>query len=341
MTKRSPGLPCWSCRRLVAAALVLAVVRPAAAQDLSLNYDNLSFFEEPVAFEALGFTITYNQLVDQPVSYSFEEDDVDFNTRVNFRATAERQLANALTVGAAYFGAYERTGDPEFEDNWGIFGRGVWGRLSLGEVTGEVREATRRMRGAGNAELEFDDAIGILEDDLGAAYSLRMSAFTLNVAIDDDAHTDLGVTYDRPGRRMDYRVTARYVRSETPSIDRLAEFDTHTVVFLAGIAYGSFVTDISLGYERLSGSGVNGDRFFFSGGQHYKVRRLTLSAEGHLGTIDGDREVSGSLGARFDIARGLSINLGYNFATSDASIDGLPIRNKDISEVLMSLRYEL
>jgi len=321
-------------------AAVMATAFPAYTQDLSLNPDNLSFFEEPLAFEVLGFTLTYNQLVDQPVSYDFEKYEDEYNPRIDFQTSIERQLPNALTVGATYYGSFERERDSEYEDRWGVFVRGVWGRLALGEVDDTVRVATRRMWGTGNARLEFDDAMGDLDDDFSAAYSLRISAYTLNLAIDTEAQTDIGITYDRPGRWFDYRFTARYTRGQVDSVYGSAEFDTHAAILVAEMTYGSFVGDVGFGYERLDGVDVGGNRFFFSTGLHYKVRRLTLSTEGHYGAIEGDPEASVAVGARYDIARGFSVNLGYNFATSDARIAGVPIRKTHISEVRSSLRYE-
>ncbi len=53
-----------------------------------------------------------------------------------------------------------------------------------------------------------------------------------------------------------------------------------------------------------------------------------------------DSEKSAALGLRYDLARGLSLNLGYNYAESDADIDGVAIQSVDKSEFIGSMRYE-
>lgn len=315
--------------------------RTAQAQGVGLNPDNLSFFEEPLAFSLFGFTVNYNQLVDVPVIYDFERDDTDVDPRTNFRVTVERQLPNALTIGAGYFGSYDENEDDEYEDRWAVYAQSVWGRLYGGEVNETVREATRRWRGTGNADLEFDDVVGtLLEDDLGLAYHLRLSAWTLNAGVDEDGNSDFGVTYERPNKYVDIRFTGRLTNSEVWSLDGMTVFDTFGAGFVGQVEYGSFAADLGLGYEEFDARTADGDRYYLSAGVHYKVRRLTLSAEGHWGEIDGDNEKAVALGLRYDIARGLSFNLGYNWAESVADIDGIAIQSVDEEEAIGSIRYE-
>ena len=334
---------------LHALALILAGITllpitsgSARAQAPGLNPDSLSFFEEPLAFQFFGFTVTYNQLVDVPVVHDFTEDEASLYPRTVFQGTIERQLPNAITVGATYLGVYDRIEDDEYEDRWAVFASSVWGRLSGGEVNETVREATRRWRGTGNADLEFDDVLGTLrEDDLGVAYQLRLAAYTLNAAIDEDGNSDFGVTYERPNKYVDIRFTGRLTFSEFLSPDDTTLFDTFATGFVTQVEYGSLAVDVGLGYEHFDSTPASGDRYYVSAGVHYKIRRLTVSAEGHWGEIDDDTEKSAALGLRYDIARGFSANLGYNYARSDADIDGIPIQDVVISQFIASLRYEL
>lgn len=313
----------------------------ANAQGSDLNPDNLSFFEEPLAFEFFGATVQYNHLFDLPVVYDFNSDDTDLFPRTNFRVNIERQLPNALTIGATYFGSYDDKEDDEYDDRWEVYGSGVWGRLSGGEVNDTVREKTRRWRGTGNADLQFDNVLGTLaEKDLGLAYGLRISAFTLNVGVDEHGNSDFGFTYERPNQYTDIRFTGRYTNSEIKSIDGTTVFDTDAVGIVAQLEYGSLALDVGLGYEHFDSAAADGERYFVSLGAHYKVRRITLSAEAHWGETDGNDETSYALGARYDLARGLSVNLGYNYAKSDAAINGIALQDVDKSEFLASLRYE-
>ncbi len=312
-----------------------------AAKDNALNPDNLSFFEEPLAIDLYGFTLSYNQLIDLPVFHDFNRDDTDFNPRTNFRVNLERQLPNAITIGGTYLGIYEDEEADEYTDRWEVYASSIWGRLSGGEVNSSVREATRRWRGAGNAELEFDDVLGTLEeDDLGGAYHLRMSAFTFNLGIDEHGNSDYGITYERPNKYIDVRLAGRYTDSEFTPENSNQAFNTKAVGLVTQIEYGSFAIDLGLGFERLKSATVKADRHFISTGLHYKVRRLTLSAEGHWGEIENADEESYALGARYDLARGLSINFGYNYAKSKAIINGITIQDVDESKFISSLRYE-
>jgi len=195
-----------------------------------LNPDNLSFFEEPLAFNLFGFTVNYNQLVDVPLVYDTRSKDGEFHPRTSLRGSIERQLPNALTIGAVYAASYDDKEIDKYNDRWAIYGRGVWGKLSGGKVNDTVRAATRRWRGTGNAELEFDDLRGALgEDKLGAAYQLRLSAYTLNVGVDKNGNADIGVTYERPNKSVDVRVTGRYTNARFNAPDGVTKFDTNAV----------------------------------------------------------------------------------------------------------------
>lgn len=326
---------------LLGSAPLLAGVSPVLAQSGGLNPDTLSFLEKPLAFEIFGATVNYNQLIDVPLVHDFNAKDTDIHPRSNFQMNIERQMRNALTLGATYFGSHDEKNANKHEDRWGAYVSGVWGRASGGEVNASVRVATRRWRGTGNAALEFDDVLGTLgEDDFGAAYQLRISAFTLNAGADENGHSDFGITYERPNRTVDIRATGRFTNSEISSADGATIFDTYAGSLTGQVEKGSFAADIGLGYEHFESTLANGVRMFISTGLHYKIRKLTLSAEGYWGEIDGDTEKSTAFGARYDLARGLSLNLGYNYANSDAAIDGVTIQSVDMSEVLGSLRYE-
>ena len=327
---------------LTGVAVLTVTSGSARAQAPGLNPDSLSFFEEPLAFQFFGFTATYNQLFDVPVVFDFTDDDNSVYPRTVFQGTIERQLPNAITVGATYLGVYDRIEDDEYEDRWAAYASSVWGRLSGGEVNETVREATRRWRGTGNADLEFDDVLGTLrEDDLGVAYQLRLAAYTLNAAVDEDGNSDFGLTYERPNKYADIRFTGRLTFSDYQSLDDTTVFDTFATGVVAQLEYGSLAADLGLGFEHFDSTPASGDRYYVSAGVHYKVRRLTVSAEGHWGEIDNQTEKSAAFGLRYDIARGFSANLGYNYARSDADIDGIPIQDVDISQFIASLRYEL
>ncbi len=325
---------------LATAFLCLAGASGTAAQTL-LSPDALSFFEEPLAGEILGFTVTYNQLTEAPVIYDFNTDRARLHPRAAFRAGAERQLPNAVTLGAAYSAEYDDRDADKYEDRWEAYFSGVWGRLSGGEVNESVRDATRRMRGTGNADLELDKPLGRLDEDgLGGAYSLRFSAVTLHAGADQNGDIDAGVTYARPHGQIDLRVTGRFTRANTRSTNGATRFTTHSGGLVGQIEYGSLLVDAGFGVEHLDSTVAEGIRAYISGGVQYKVRNVTVSAEGHYGKTGGDTEASAALGLRYDLARGLSLNLGYNYVKANAAVDGVQVLDVDKSEAISSVRYE-
>lgn len=327
----------------IAAAAVAVIAAPVFGQELSLNYETLSSLEEPLATEVGDVTFVLTGLVDVPVTFELEGDaSPDFDVTGNFQLSAETQMANQWTIGAAYFGQYQTqqasSDDDKYTDNAAAFVRGVWGQVIGGNVAGIVREETRRLRGAGNAELAFDGNYGSL-DDLGGAYVGRYGPFVASTVIDEDANFELGLMFQRPLGNKDYRFTGRYAQGLFTSADGLMEFDTEAVGAVGELVYGSSRFDVGVGYEELTSSLVNADRWYVSSGVHTKVNVISLSLEGHYGEVEGQEEVSAALGARYDIARGLSANLGVNYADAPINVGGISLNTTQGTTAILSLRY--
>ena len=69
-----------------------------AGESLSLNYDNISFFEKPNAYE-LGFgTLSSNVLVDQSLSYSDLTEDYSNRSQLIGAFNYGFQLSNSWQV---------------------------------------------------------------------------------------------------------------------------------------------------------------------------------------------------------------------------------------------------
>ena len=248
--------------------------------------------------------------------------------------SAERQLSNALTVGATYLGEE----DGEFEDEIVAYGRGVWGGLAVGNVSKLVENATERMDGIGNADLTLDNFLGGLSDN-GLGYFGRFSAYTLNAVIDEDNNLDVGLTFERPLGNKDYRFTARLTEAQLEAVDG-TDFDTQGIALVAELIYGSLLTDVSIGYEKLETGPFSFDRQYLSAGAIYKKNRWSFSIEGYIGEIEEQDESGYSLGIRYDISRGLSANLGFNHSDSAINQNGIQITDRDSNEVIFSIRYE-
>lgn len=334
---RTPQAP------LVVLALAMAVAaNPVAAEGVSLNYDTLSSLEEPLATEVGDVTLSLTGLLDMPLTLDFENnDDFDVGFVGNFQVSAETQLSNRWTVGVAYFGQYETdqgSFDNGYTDNVAGYVGGVWGTLLGGNVTGVVRENTRRSRGAGNAALAFDNTYGGF-DDLAGAYIGRYGPVQLSGMVDEDGNFDLGAMWSRPIGNKDYRLTLRYTDSEFTSADLTTQFTSRAGGVVGEFIYGSGLYDVGFGYEDLSSGTVDAQRWFASAGARFKKGALTLSLEGHFGQVEGDDEVSAAFGAQYDIARGLSLNLGVNYSDAQVDVGGVTLVNEEETKGILSLRY--
>ena len=317
-----------------------AVSVPAQAQ-ISLNYDDLSSLEEPLAFEVGEATVLVNGVIDAPITLAIDNDaladDVDVSVIANFGINAEMQLMNRWNVGISYFGQYDENAD-DYSDNVAGYVRTSWGSIVGGNVSGLVRESTRRARSVGNASLAFDDFYG-RTNRWGGGYSGRFGPVVLTGIADDDGNFELGAEFQRPIGNKDYRVANRVAKAVYQSADGTTNFDTIGVGVVGEFVYGSSLFDLGFGYENLQSGPIGIDRWYVSSGAQTKIGSLRLSAAGHYGELDGTSEASASLGLGYDIARGLSTNLGVNARKAELSRDGISIIDEDETSATASVRY--
>ena len=329
----------------------------ADGQSVPINYDNLSYFEEPLAVAVGPATVSANLLLDQSVQYDSKSEDDVYNTRVNGQVKVETQLPNTWQVGATYVANYDRLADndenDEYLDDFAVFVSDEWGMLAGGNVTESVREKTRRKRGFGNADLANDDFLGSL-DEAGAYYEVRYNTYVVSLAADQEGRAEAGVTFHQPIGKSNYFASARLRKGDTTeaagssndptalaitdTTDALnapvAAGETYGGAIVAQYTYASFLTDVQIGYETIDrdNSGDNNDHVFGSMGMQYKYGSYRFSAEGSIGRYDGQNRRAFALGSRIDIARGTSLNLGvnYEYANDDDKTTGIA-----------SVRYEL
>ena len=325
--------------------LLLVAAFPVSAQNVSLNYESLSTMEEPLARHIGDVTVVATSLLDARLLHDMKYDDdngTDFLG--NLEIYAHTQLANRWRVGIRYFGQYD-TNDlsmPEtqntYRDNVALEAGGVWGTLLVGNVSGVVREQTRRLRGAGNAAVDFDNVLGRLEEQ-GAAYVGRYGPWVASAAADEDGNYDLGAMYQRPLGRRDYRLTFRTTEGAFVGEDDTSLFETRSAGLVGEIIYGSIAIDAGFGFERLTSELPDMDRWYLTTGFRRKLGVLSLSLEGHYGQIEGQDEVAASLGVQYDLARGMSVNFGINHADVLASLEEHPVLDIQRTNAALSLRY--
>lgn len=332
--------------------LAFALTYSVAARSVGINYERLSSLEVPVSTDIGGWTAVVTGLVDVGGTVNLrDEDDADLNLLANAELSIERQLSNRWTPRIAYFVQVEGdmgvqdipdsfdTSDGDFTDN--ILGSisNPWGTVGVGNASGVVREQTRRRRGTGNAALAYDANLAEL-DEWSALYTGRYGPFTVGGVVDRKGGFDIGATYQRPLYDKDYRFTARYTDGTFGSDDDTRSFDARGVGLVGELTYGSTILDAGIGYERLDSGSIGADRAYVTAGAQHKWGAVTVSIAGHYGQIDGEEERSASLGARYDIARGLSANLGVNYAHSQVVLEGVRLTDEDDEiTTTASLRY--
>mgnify|MGYP000232877007 FL=1 len=319
------------------ATLMAAVSLPANA--VNLNYERLSSLEKPLAAHYGDTTLVLTGLTDASFKHLKEPDDnSDFSLLANFQLSAETQLANSWTLGAAYFGQYQDINDDRYYDNAALYLGSVWGTATIGNVSGLVNEQTRRARGAGNAELSFDDHLGQLSD-VGVNYIGRFGPSQLLATIDENGDFDIASIYQRPLDNKDYRFSVRYRQSQFSPASGTVNFDSNAVSVVGELTYGSTIFDIGLGVEQLSSDSVNLDRRTVSVGSMRKTGLWTFSGEAHFGDIEGQQENAYALGLKYDVARGMSVNLGINHSDANVNVNGVSILQQEQTEGRLSFRY--
>ncbi len=326
------------------AAAGMAIAGGAAAQDVSLNYERLSSMEEPLAAEIGGATFVLKGLVDAALIHDAEDGDTDAGLTGNFQLGALTQLSNRWRVGLTYFGQYvtdetlSTPPDDRYTDRAALSVGGMWGTVAGGNVSGIVREGTRRGRGAGNAALAFDDALGGLAE-WGGGYTGRFGPWVVGAAVDEDADFEIGATFRRPMDNTDHRLTLRIGRGVYAAADGSRSFDSTAIGAVGEVIYGSLSFDVGLGYERLASSGPDAERWYLSSGIRGKTGVFGWSVEAHYGRIEGEHEVSAALGAQYDLARGLSANLGLNHAKAKVDVGDTRLLDTRDTKAVLSLRY--
>ncbi|MEP3759471.1 MAG: hypothetical protein ABJM62_07800, partial [Marinomonas sp.] len=249
---------------LVAASSLtaIAISAPVAAQSVAISSERLANLEEPLSTEVGDITVEFTGLIDARVDYDFEDDaggDDALNPGIigNFEFNASTQLGNRWNVGVAYFGQYERDEliRGEYTDRVAGFIQGSYGTALGGEVMDIVREETRRVRGTGNADLAFDDALGAAKG-WGGGYVGQFGPSRVSAIVDEDGNYDLGVVYERPSGRAGYRYALRFTDAQYLAPDGLTEFETNALMGTFEYLYSRSRYNVGGGVESLEAGPV-------------------------------------------------------------------------------------
>ena len=322
----------------------------AAAQEIFLNYDDMSLFEAPLATEIGDVTLLLKGTATGAWIHKRKNDDSDESFNGGFQAGVQTQLPNRWRIRLSYTGRYATDPqespdagfasrvDEEYEDAVMLSVGGAWGTVVSGNVSKVVRDQTRRSGGAGASSLSFDDVFGSL-GDWGGGYLVRMGPWVLSAVVDEEGDFDVGAMYQRPIAEKDYRLTARYTQGVFTSADGVRRFDTKAVSGVGELIYGSALFDLGAGYETLSSPGLEFEQWYVSSGVRIKIGVLSLSVEGHYGRIEDVEKTSAALGVQYDLARGLSANFGLNYEDASVSLGGVNLIASKGTKAVLSLSY--
>ena len=322
----------------------------AQANDRLAYREALSWFEKPLAVEIGDVTLQLRGSLEQAAVADLNADTVTAKTAGVLHFSAETQLRNQLTIGAQYSAGYDTEpgsitdvgggGDgKKYSDDTFAFVSGTWGKVAVGNVSGTVIHETVRQLQVGNAALAFAGSFGGL-GDWSASYRGRFGPGVVSAAVDEDANVTAGLRFSRPLGNKDYGFAVRGTLGSFTPADKSGDLDTKGILAVADVIYGSTLIDLGFGYEKLQSNVVDAQRIYLSGGLKHKTGAITLSASGHFGALEHNMESAFALGGRYDIARGLSANLGVNYANLDAVVDGVTIEKKDALEAILSMRYD-
>ncbi len=344
-----PGFTNALLERALIAMAVVGVAARAFAADSTLSADRLSVLQDPLAVEIGDTTLVLRGSLEETAKLNLNTDKVFAGTHAGVELSAQTQLSNQLRLRLSYAGVYDtkpgRIADlggvePKRYDDRAILSlRGVWGELRGGSTTGIVEEQTERMQPVGKAVLAFDGMLGSL-DDWGVGYAGRHGPAVLSMELDRDGDGVAGLRWSRPIGNKDIGFAIRGALGTFVAEDRSVTFDSYGFTALADIIYGSSQIDLTIGLEHLRAGSVGAERYYASLGLQHKIGSMSVSAHAHYGILDGNDEISFAFGGRYDIARGLSANIGLNYARLHATMDGINVASKDEVEAAASLRYE-
>ncbi len=337
---------------LFSATLTLSSTTTLAEQRFSLNYDRLSAIEGPIALEIGDITFRLSGSIDLESQTRLKDDATMNNLFSTFELSFNTQLPNRWRVQGLVLGEVSTASNPrriiddfDYVKRLALFVSGTWGRFLMGDLHQLIQGDTRRVSNAGDAFLYFDNFLGRLEQRNGG-YRGRYGPWIVSAVFDQDSDFEWGMVSQRPIGNKDFRFTLRSMKGTFQPSSKADVYATLGVISVGEVIYGSTMFDISFGFEELTpltaqlGGASSKTRTFLSQGILTKRGMLSVSFETYFGQLDGEREISASIGVQYDLARGLSANLGWNYWNTHSLLRGIEISNSRDTEVTFSLQYD-
>lgn len=316
-------------------ALACLVFANISYADSLINYDQLSFFETPLAYSIADGSLLLEGAVD--VAYQSENDGLAEYASQQFEGFLgyETQLANDWEVGASYRVNHDTDRADNTTNELRLFARDQWGLISIGNVSTQLYDQARRRRASGLLGIDRDNFTLPLARD-GVFYQWATPTTQLMATFDSDSNIEAGLVYKKPIGTIQYKLSARVNHTENESGDAQNVQQSQGGAIVAQITRGRWTLDSQLMTEqvKLVGGLSEINLTTISAGAHSKFGRLSISLTG----INRENELFDTerfyaLGLGYDIARGLSINFG-------SSINNSKLVPERFATYSASLRYQ-
>lgn len=323
LSQKYAGLVCVCCSLLLSTPV------------FAFDADSLSFFEKPNAYQTKYGILEFNSFAD--LGYQTRNNgSAKFDTyQVATRASLKTQLKNDWDLTIQYIADYGNERNESYQDLFRIGVADQWGEVQIGDISSLIFERTNRQRAIGLLGADNDQFTLNLED-YGLFYQWQTAASQVMVAVDSDASVELGANFYKPVNGIEYVVAFRANKIDKDDADAQGVGASDAFAVVAQAQRGRWLMDMQYMREQLAFL-FNQQSFKLQGvsaGLHYSLDRSQWSLTGltRENELNNEERVV-SLGFRYDLARGLSLNAG-------ASVRNSKLFPEKLKSFATSLRYE-
>jgi len=320
----------------VSISLSISVCLACISNASALNTDSITFLEKPLAYQTKHGVIEFNSQLG--LGYRSEQNGQSKYT--SYQASSElnykTQIANDWDLSLQYLSNYQNERSQSYQDLFRIGVSDQWGSVLLGNISSVIFERTNRQIATGLLGANNDQFTLSLENT-GGFYQWQTPSTQWMLALDKDANLEAGVSYYKPVNGIEYVIAGRINSVSKDIPDAQGVSDSSAYAIMAQAQRGKWIIDAQYLQEDISllSSPQSIDLTTLSAGVHYKANRWGWSLSGISRDNEvNDTEQSLSLGFRYDVARGVSLNAGK-------SVNNSKLFPERFHSYAFSLRYEL
>lgn len=343
---------------IVLSGIFAAIATPVSAQttgrvisEVDRRIGPRDTFQKPIAYDIADHTVLLEGVLYTGGTYIFEGENsaglvpLPKEWQTFYGGLWDLRIARRMSNSIAY-GVDSRfylIGDVEngysTNNRHDVYFRGRYGQISYGNFD-ERNSLTLSGRSglSGEANLFFDGYFNTSERR-AFRYRARYSSFQVDAAVDDNGDTyNIGLLYRSPSTTRKDSWSVDYHGGDYFGVYQRDGISADYI-----LSYGSWDFKIGGAWDQFDPYS-NYETFDRVAGvfcASYKFHAFTWSAGVMLAeTNGGELETTYTAGMRYDMARGLSWNLGYYYMDSESTgSDGNPVTAGDFSGVQTSVAY--